>query len=87
MCCNVAECEMCEQPVLSGSTHSVHVQLCLELLLTMTLRNRDRAGLLWPMLHDVLAGVMSAEATTVPGADMHSWVSQLQAAESHRTGH
>lgn len=33
----------------------------------MTLRNRDRAGVLWPMLHDALAGVMSAEATTAPG--------------------
>ena len=42
-------------------------QVSLELLLTMTLRNQDRASLLWPLLHDVLAGIMSAETTTAPG--------------------
>ena len=55
-------------------------QLCLELLLTMALRNRDRAGLLWPLLHDALAGVMGAEATTTPGV----WPAQISAFWHHQ---
>ena len=40
-----------------------HPQLCLELLLTTALRNRDRIQILWPPLHDVLALILGPNAT------------------------
>ena len=40
---------------------SSSLQLCLELLTTLVLRNRDRVGLLWPLLHEFLAACTSPE--------------------------
>ena len=36
-------------------------ELCLELLITLALRNRDRVGLIWPLLHEFLAAATSAD--------------------------
>ncbi|GAB4821173.1 hypothetical protein N2152v2_008219 [Parachlorella kessleri] len=36
-------------------------ELCLELLTTLVLRNRDRVGLLWPLLHEFLAACTSPD--------------------------
>ena len=41
----------------------IMLQLCLELLLTTALRNRDRIQILWPLLHDVLALILGPNAT------------------------
>ena len=49
-------------PSVSDST-ICHPQLCLELLLTTALRNRDRIQILWPPLHDVLALILGPNAT------------------------
>ncbi|KFM23960.1 ARF guanine-nucleotide exchange factor GNOM [Auxenochlorella protothecoides] len=35
-------------------------ELCLELLITVALRNRDRVTLIWPLVHEVLAAATSA---------------------------
>lgn len=43
--------------------HLCAVQLCLELVLAIALRNRDRAALLWPLVHDYLALIMGAEGS------------------------
>lgn len=37
-------------------------ELCLELLITVALRNRDRVALLWPLVHEFLAACTSPEA-------------------------
>lgn len=37
-------------------------ELCLELLITLSLRNRDRISLIWPLVHDFLAACTSQEA-------------------------
>jgi ribosomal RNA-processing protein 12 len=37
-------------------------QLCLELLLTIALRNRDRIEVLWPLVHKMLAAIMAPDA-------------------------
>jgi brefeldin A-resistance guanine nucleotide exchange factor 1 len=36
-------------------------ELCLELLIALALRNRDRAGLIWPLLHEYLAACTAAD--------------------------
>lgn len=36
-------------------------ELCLELLIALALRNRDRAGLIWPLLHEYLAACTKAQ--------------------------
>ena len=43
------------------------VQLCLELLFTLAVHNADRAQLLWPTLHDVLADMLTPRAASVAG--------------------
>ena len=37
-------------------------QLCLELVIALALRNRDRLLLVWPLVHEYLAAVMAPEA-------------------------
>ena len=37
-------------------------ELCLELLVTLALRNRDRVALLWPLVHEYLAACTAPEA-------------------------
>ena len=45
---------------------SAHVsaccQVCLELVIAVTLRNRDRVMLMWSLVHDYLALIMAPEA-------------------------
>ncbi|KAI3425868.1 hypothetical protein D9Q98_007841 [Chlorella vulgaris] len=36
-------------------------ELCLELLITLALRNRDRVALIWPLLHEFLSAVTAAD--------------------------
>lgn len=36
-------------------------QLCLELVIAVALRNRDRLLLVWPLVHEYLAAVLSPE--------------------------
>lgn len=43
-----------------STTQSPLPQLCLELLITVALRNRDRVTLIWPLVHEVLAAATSA---------------------------
>ena len=38
------------------------LQVCLELLIAIALRNRDRIVLIWPLVHEYLAAVMSPDA-------------------------
>ena len=38
------------------------LQVCLELLIAIVLRNRDRIVLIWPLVHEYLAAVMSPDA-------------------------
>lgn len=44
----------------AASLHGL-LQLCLELLFTLALRNRDRIGELWPLIHDFLTLIMNPE--------------------------
>ncbi len=39
------------------------VQVCLELVIAVALRNRDRILLMWPLVHDYLAAIMAPEGT------------------------
>lgn len=41
-------------------------ELALELLITLTLRNRDRVGLIWPLVHEYLAACTSPDTTEDP---------------------
>ncbi|KAL4436787.1 hypothetical protein ABPG75_003926 [Micractinium tetrahymenae] len=41
--------------------HTAPAELCLELLVALALRNRDRVGLIWPLLHEFLAAATAAE--------------------------
>mmetsp|Transcript_17390 Transcript_17390/g.52068 ORF Transcript_17390/g.52068 Transcript_17390/m.52068 type:complete len:1953 (-) Transcript_17390:228-6086(-) len=52
-------------------------ELCLELLFTLVANNASRAPLLWPTLHEALAGVMSPERATVAGDLVRRAVSGL----------
>jgi hypothetical protein len=36
-------------------------ELCLELLVALALRNRDRIALIWPLLHEFLAVCTAAD--------------------------
>ena len=45
---------------MAGSA-SMCMQLCLELVLAIALRNRERVMLVWPLVHDYLALILSAE--------------------------
>jgi hypothetical protein len=38
-------------------------QVCLELVIAVALRNRDRILLIWPLVHDYLAAIMAPEGT------------------------
>ena len=40
-------------------TSSVATQVCLELLIALALRNRDRIVLIWPLIHEYLNAVMA----------------------------
>ena len=42
-------------------TESPPAQLCLELVIAVALRNRDRLLLVWPLVHEYLAAVLSPE--------------------------
>lgn len=37
-------------------------ELALEILITLTLRNRDRVALIWPLVHEYIAACLSAES-------------------------
>ena len=37
------------------------MQLCLELVIAVALRNRDRLLLVWPLVHEYLAAILSPE--------------------------
>lgn len=39
------------------------LQVCLELVIAVALRNRDRILLIWPLVHDYLAAIMAPEGT------------------------
>lgn len=39
--------------------NSVATQVCLELLIALALRNRDRIVLIWPLIHEYLNAVMA----------------------------
>lgn len=41
--------------------HTAPAELCLELLVALALRNRDRVALIWPLLHEFLAAAAAAE--------------------------
>lgn len=41
-------------------------ELALELLISLTLRNRDRVGLIWPLIHEYLAACISPETSELP---------------------
>lgn len=43
-------------------------ELALELLISLTLRNRDRVWLIWPLIHEYLAACISSETSEHPSA-------------------
>jgi brefeldin A-resistance guanine nucleotide exchange factor 1 len=43
-------------------------ELALELLISLTLRNRDRVCLIWPLIHEYLAACISSETSEQPSA-------------------
>lgn len=50
-----------DPPCPGPTTLCALLQLCLELLITLALRNRDRVGLIWPLVHEFLAAVTSPD--------------------------
>ena len=48
LCQNVFLREMCLRP-----------QMCLEMVIALSLRNRDRLLLIWPAVHDLLASILA----------------------------
>jgi hypothetical protein len=35
--------------------------MCLEMLVALALRNRDRLPLIWPLVHDYLAAILAPQ--------------------------
>lgn len=35
------------------------VQMCLEMVIALSLRNRDRLLLIWPLVHDLLSAILA----------------------------
>ena len=66
--------------------HTAPAELCLELLVTLAMRNRDRVGLIWPLLHEFLAACTAAEnggwvrRACVGGGRVGGWVRTVEAA-------
>ncbi|KAK9828895.1 hypothetical protein WJX72_002652 [[Myrmecia] bisecta] len=48
--------------IASTGEDSETAEVCLELLVAIALRNRDRILLLWPLIHEYLAAIMAPEA-------------------------
>ena len=47
----------------TGGEGTDTAELSLELLITLALRNRDRVGLIWPLIHEYIAACVSADST------------------------
>lgn len=54
--------------------HTAPSELCLELLVALALRNRDRVGLIWPLLHEFLAACTAAENGVWVWRGVGGWV-------------
>ena len=46
----------------------VALQVCLELLIAVALRNRDRIVLIWPLLHEYLNAIMTPNGAKAANA-------------------
>ena len=55
-----------QEPSLAADCGCRCLQLCLEVLVALALRNRDRLLLIWPLLHDHLAHILAPQARPVP---------------------
>lgn len=44
------------------------MQMCLELLVALALRNRDRIVLIWPLIHEYLNAVMAPSGAKAANA-------------------
>ena len=43
------------------------MQMCVEMVIAVALRNRDRLLLIWPYVHDFLAAILAPAQVTLPG--------------------
>ena len=52
----------------------LHAQMCLEMLIALALRNRDRLLLIWPLVHDYLAAILAPQVRAETTSSSHQHV-------------
>ena len=57
--------------VWSGSQRCVMLQMCLEMVMAVALRNRDRLLPIWPNVHEFLAAILAPSQVRQPSVHCH----------------